>query len=162
MSKPNTWRALPRHRGQLDQLMGRPRVLIVDDQRYIRKSLSAFLQRRGYAVRTATRVDQAIDVVERAVCHLDAAILDIRLSGHRSGVEVLAHLRTDARWASALVLILTGAALTSAEEDAIRRLGGYVFHKPEGYGVLADYLDALIDRSRSRAKMAHRSQSVRQ
>jgi len=63
-----------------------PRVLVVDDEKLIRWSVSERLHRRGYEVVTAESGEQALDQVSSGP--LDAMLLDVRLPGI-DGLETL-------------------------------------------------------------------------
>jgi DNA-binding NtrC family response regulator len=66
------------------------RILVVDDEALIRKSLEAALTDRGYSVETAPDAESAIEVFERR--SPDIVILDINLPD-RNGVDLLEELR---------------------------------------------------------------------
>jgi len=63
-----------------------PRILVVDDDRSIRRSLEKFLQGEGYEVATAADGDEAIAAAEP-----DVVLLDLGLPG-KSGFDVLTAL----------------------------------------------------------------------
>jgi DNA-binding NtrC family response regulator len=67
------------------------RILIVDDEEAIRRSLAAYFRRRlGYEVAEADTMEAAI--MAAAVGPVDLCVMDIRLGGEH-GLEVLARLR---------------------------------------------------------------------
>lgn len=122
----------------------RPTVLLVDDEAVVLASLGRYLQIAGYDVRTAADVDPAFDVLRKSA--IDAVILDVRLPGDRSGLEVLEYLRLDENWRDLPVIILTGVRLTPEEEEIVRHYPAHVFYKPQGYGELVQQLNRLLAR----------------
>jgi DNA-binding response OmpR family regulator len=76
---------------------------------------------------------------------VDAAVLDVRLPGHRSGLEILQVMREkDHGQSEAVAIILTGHDLAPDEEEIIRRCRAYVFYKPHGYEDLVARLKELL------------------
>lgn len=122
-------------------------VLIVDDEPLVRASLKRFLQHYGYGAIEAATVDEAMAVVRKTP--IEAVILDVRMPGGRSGLDVLGPIRANPALARIPVLILTGAILSEEEELAIARHRAHLFHKPEGYDTLLNFLDQLTGRDRS-------------
>ncbi len=122
-------------------------VLIMDDEPLVRASLSRFLRHYGYTAIEAATVEEAIQLVQKTT--VQAVILDVRMPGGRSGLDVLAPLRANPALARIPVLILTGAFLSEQEELTITRYRAHLFHKPEGYDTLVNFLDQLTGRDRS-------------
>jgi hypothetical protein len=72
-------------------------------------------------------------------------IADVRLAENRSGLEVLEFVYLDEDDKHTPVrIVLTGATLTPAEEDIIRRYPAYVFFKPYGYAELVQLLNTKL------------------
>jgi DNA-binding response OmpR family regulator len=121
-----------------------PTVLVLDDDPGIRDSMERLLRVYGYSPFTAADLDEATRVIGEA--RIDALIVDVRLSNGRTGLELLQTLRARPEFASAPVLVLTGAILSEAEEASITRLRAYLFQKPEGFHTLLQFLDTLTGR----------------
>ncbi len=84
----------------------RARILVVDDEAAIRSTLEALLQRQGYAVWTAANGAEAFAWLCQAA--FDLLVIDLRLPGGVSGLEIaLAARRSQS---DAAVLILTGSS----------------------------------------------------
>jgi CheY-like chemotaxis protein len=115
-------------------------VLVVDDEGAVQTFLTHFLEEKGYGVKTAGSVGEAILVLDHSI--IDAVILDVRMP-RRSGLELLEFLRLDQRLRDFPVCILTGATLTPAEEALIARDAGSVFYKSGNLELLAARLDQL-------------------
>jgi CheY-like chemotaxis protein len=121
----------------------RPRartVLVVDDEVTVQRFLTYFLEEKGYGVKTAGSVGEAILVLDHSI--IDAVILDVRMP-RRSGLELLEFLRLDRRLRDFPVFVLTGAALTKSEQALIARDSGSIFYKSDNLELLAARLDQL-------------------
>lgn len=97
----------------------RPRVLVVDDEKFIRDILADFLGMEGYLVRTAPDGASAVDELGRA--HYDMVISDLKMP-RMGGLELLkvvseAHPDT-------LTVIMTGFGTVETAIDAMKR-GAY-------------------------------------
>ncbi|MBD3336535.1 MAG: response regulator [Candidatus Eisenbacteria bacterium] len=103
----------------------KPRVLIVDDEKNIRRTLSMVLSGDGYAVREAPAAEEALQILREAPA--DVILLDIGLPG-MSGLEALETLRSD--FPHTAVIIISGQA-SIAEAVKATRLGAFdVLEKP--------------------------------
>jgi response regulator RpfG family c-di-GMP phosphodiesterase len=97
----------------------RPRVLIVDDEKFIRDILADFLGMEGYIVRTAE--DGAAALQELANAHYDLIISDLKMP-RMGGIELLEQIGTAAP--NALTVIMTGFGTVETAIDAMKR-GAY-------------------------------------
>lgn len=107
--------------------------------------MARLLRAYGYSPLTAMNLDQASRVIGES--RLDALILDVRLAGGGTGLDLLRTIRERRELAAVPVLILTGAALSDAEEAFITRMRAYLFQKPEGFHTLLQFLDTLTGRN---------------
>ena len=69
----------------------KPRMLVADDERNIRKNLGMVLETAGYAVDEAQDGEEALDLCRQN--HPDIAFVDLHMP-KMEGLEVLAHFRT--------------------------------------------------------------------
>jgi response regulator RpfG family c-di-GMP phosphodiesterase len=97
----------------------RPRVLIVDDEKFIRDILADFLGMEGYIVRTAE--DGAAALNELGNAHYDLIISDLKMP-RMGGIELLESMPTVAP--NALTVIMTGFGTVETAIDAMKR-GAY-------------------------------------
>jgi DNA-binding response OmpR family regulator len=81
------------------------RILVVDDENPIRRTLDLLLQKRGYAVVTAASGEAALAAIEQQP--FDLLLLDLVMPG-MSGIEVARRART--LQPTAKVLLLTGSS----------------------------------------------------
>ncbi len=92
-----------------------PSVLIVDDDRKIRLTLSIFLERRGYRVRDVASVKAALTALKEF--RADIVLSDLKMEGE-SGIELIAALRAD--YAAIPVIIMTAFASVEKAVEAIK------------------------------------------
>ena len=114
-------------------------ILILDDEQAIRESLTRLFERRGYDVRSARNVEEALEAIDS---DLRAAILDVMLvnSGGKSGIDVLAAIRQRPETGAVPVLMFTGYGLQPSVLAAIEQLGAHLIHKPLSFAQLADWV----------------------
>ena len=123
---------------------GVPRVLVVDDEKNIRRTVAMVLESEGCAVEDAATAEAALERLGEG--GIDVVLLDVKLPG-MSGMEALRHIvgresfvgrgeRGDrARGGEAAVVMISGHATI---DDAVRatRLGAF------------DFLEKPLDRER--------------
>jgi response regulator RpfG family c-di-GMP phosphodiesterase len=99
--------------------LDRPRLLIVDDEKYIRDILADFLGMEGYYVRTASDGAAALNELQQA--HYDLIISDLKMP-RMGGIELLEAVGAAAP--NALTIIMTGFGTVETAIDAMKR-GAY-------------------------------------
>ncbi len=97
----------------------RPRVLIVDDEKFIRDILADFLGMEGYVVRTAEDGAAALNELNHA--RYDMIISDLKMP-RMGGLELLEAIANAAP--NALTVIMTGFGTVETAIDAMKR-GAY-------------------------------------
>jgi two-component system, OmpR family, response regulator MprA len=121
-----------------------PRVLVLDDDPAVRDSLQRAMHRYGYRAVAVADLDQARTVLKEGDIH--ALVLDVRLAGAASGLDLLKTIRAEPAFAHAPVIVVTGGVLSVSEEALITRFGAFLFYKPEGYDAMLKFLDTLTGR----------------
>src|SRR6187549_3445205 len=97
----------------------RPRVLVVDDEKFIRDIIADFLGMEGYIVRTAEDGTSAVNELERA--RYDMVISDLKMP-RMGGLDLLKEVaRTHP---DTLTVIMTGFGTVETAIDAMKR-GAY-------------------------------------
>lgn len=97
----------------------RPRVLVVDDEKFIREILAEFLGMEGFAVQTAE--DGSAALAELSQANYDLIISDLKMP-RMGGIELLEQIaRVDP---NALTVIMTGFGTVETAIDAMKR-GAY-------------------------------------
>jgi DNA-binding response OmpR family regulator len=119
-------------------------VLVVEDTIAIRGMLEEFFTLYGYDVVIASDPDTAFKRLKQSSAVLDAMVLDLRLDGNRSGLEVLELMRLDDRFVDLTVVVLTALTLTPEDVELIRRNRAHLLFKKDGYEKVFDRLDQII------------------
>lgn len=118
----------------------RGRVLVVEDEAYVRSSLVAMLASRGFESREAASVAEAIDVLARSP--IDVVLSDLRMPG-ADGLELVRHLKTvDPELP---IVILTGYGTVASAVQCLRAgANDYVLKPAE-----PDALEVILERALS-------------
>jgi len=67
-------------------------ILVVDDNSDIRLLISGILKDKGFSVREAANIDQALNEINRKIP--DAAVIDVKLDkSDNDGIELLSHIK---------------------------------------------------------------------
>jgi len=120
-------------------------VLIIDDEKTLRRVLGKELGKVGYRVQTAEDAAQGLALLEKQDVPL--VLLDLKLPD-RSGLELLPEIK--ARWPLTEVIVLTGHGSVQTAIEAIR-LGAYDYQqKPCDL----DELEALLDKALDKRRLA--------
>ena len=98
------------------------RILVVDDEENIRKSLKMILEYEGYEFFEAATGEDGLEMLRETV-GIDLVLLDIKMPG-KSGLEVLAELRT--RPFVPEVIMISGQGTIQAAVEATK-LGAFDF-----------------------------------
>src|SRR6188474_1125652 len=96
-----------------------PRVLVVDDEKFIRDILADFLTMEGYAVRTADDGTQAVNELSRS--NFALVISDLKMP-KMGGLDLLQHVAK--MQPEALTVIMTGFGTVETAIDAMKH-GAY-------------------------------------
>jgi len=118
-------------------LEGAARILVVDDEPTVCRSLEKILTRKGYEVSQATCVSGALDSLESGQ-KFDLIIADLMMP-QVSGIELLKIVRE--RWPDTPVLIITGYASIASAVEATR--SGAVGYIPKPF--TPDELEKAVD-----------------
>ncbi|MBM3297654.1 MAG: sigma-54-dependent Fis family transcriptional regulator, partial [Candidatus Aminicenantes bacterium] len=102
------------------------RILVVDDEENIRKSLRMILEYEGYGVLEASSGEEALSLLEETL-DVDLVFLDIKLPG-RDGLEVLTDIRK--RAAPPEVLVISGHGTIQSAVEATKRGAFEFLEKP--------------------------------
>src|SRR5919205_4593545 len=104
---------------------GKPTVLVVDDEKNIRRTLRMVLEAEGYAVAEAESAEEALKLLEAEP--VDVGVFDVRLPG-MDGLALLARARE--LWRDLPVIVISGHAETPDVVEAMRRGAIDFFSKP--------------------------------
>jgi DNA-binding response OmpR family regulator len=121
-------------------------VLIVDDEINIRQGLRAVLAKRGYHVRDAGSVEEALTLLSSY--DIEVAVVDIRLPGE-SGIELLQSIGD--RWPNIAVIMLTGHGTLESAMVAVKAgAHDYLLKPAQPDAIRQTVADALLVSRRRR------------
>jgi DNA-binding NtrC family response regulator len=106
-----------------------PTILVVDDERNIRRTLDMVLRGEGYAVAEAESGEQALEILANGATPVALAIIDLMLPG-MGGLELLERIRRDEATRSLPVVAISGHATVHDAVKAIKLGAGDFFEKP--------------------------------
>jgi signal transduction histidine kinase len=119
-------------------------VLIVDDDADFADSLADILEARGYSAQPVQTPEQALAALRESVDPAPVALIDLRLGGVASGVDLIPRLQAEQ---PELICVLMTAQLDSETAIEALRRGAYdYFDKPRGPTTLFALLDRCFDR----------------
>jgi DNA-binding NtrC family response regulator len=104
-------------------------VLVVDDERNIRRTLQMVLAGEGYTVRDVDSAEAALTLLATPDVPVDLIVLDLKLPG-MSGLEFLRVLRQDEAHRDVPVLVISGHANATEAVAAIQLGAADFFEKP--------------------------------
>ena len=117
------------------------RILCVDDEPHLRKTLGANLRARGYEVDLAASGERALELVQEQ--KPDAVILDLGLPG-MSGLQVIRSLR---QWTNIPIIVLSARDSEFDKVGALDAGADDYVSKPFGMSELLARLRASLRRS---------------
>src|SRR3954469_6683984 len=106
-----------------------PTVLVVDDEKNIRRTLEMVLTGEGYRVLEADSGEKALATLSNPHEPVDVAIFDLKLPG-MSGLEALQRLRADDATRDMPVIVVSGHATVHDAVAAIKLGATDFFEKP--------------------------------
>jgi DNA-binding NtrC family response regulator len=104
-------------------------ILVVDDEKNIRRTLDLVLSGEGYRVLLAETGGDALRALESPTEPIDLVLLDVKLPDV-SGLDVLERLRRDDATASLPIIVISGHAGPEEAVQAIRLGASDFFEKP--------------------------------
>ncbi len=104
---------------------GKQTVLVVDDEKNIRRTLRMVLEAEGYAVAEAESAEQALEILQAEP--VDLGIFDVRLPG-MDGLALLSRARE--LWRDLPVIVISGHAETPDVVESMKRGAQDFFSKP--------------------------------
>ncbi|HZR64542.1 MAG TPA: response regulator [Terriglobales bacterium] len=126
------------------KLLGK-RLLLVDDERAIRETLSAILRRYGLLVTAAAKISEALDAIAKE--DFDLLICDLNIEGESDGYQVIRAMKElNGR---CINIILTGnPALGSAIEGIHLGIDDYIMKPAKPDTLIALLAEKLAARER--------------
>lgn len=121
------------------------KILVVDDEQGIRDVLLELLSRRGYQVLTASKGEEALDIIKQLFPVV--VILDYLMPG-MDGLEILSKIKKD--YPGVLVAILTGAGSEYIAVRAMKLGADNYICKPIEKDMLYQIIDELVEQFKQR------------
>ncbi len=131
----------------------KPRLLILDEDRIMLQSLSQFLRRDGYEVRTTDRPDQATAILESGPTEL--LLTDINMPGIKPS-EFLRELRR--RFPHVLPIVITGYGSIESAVDATKNGAFDYLTKP----IVDEEIRVVVEKAARQQALLFENQSLRQ
>jgi CheY-like chemotaxis protein len=116
-------------------------ILVADDSMTILAMVSSRLVRAGYDVVTATRGDEALQLVQETRPRL--VLLDVEMPG-LNGLEVTRHIRADETLSETLIVLLTSHSEPSDIATGIEAGANAYLTKPFSPQDLQTEVEALV------------------
>jgi len=125
-----------------------PKILVVDDEEYLRKIMVHQLGADGYVVATCGSVEEAWSAL--SVSRPDLMLVDLVLPG-QNGVDFIVGLKRDNRWRAIPVIAMTGAQLDAARRGVLENFGVPCLLKPWDSNTLRRMVNQQIQDERDPA-----------
>lgn len=106
-----------------------PMVLVVDDEKNIRRTVEMVLTGEGYRVTGAASAEDALGILAQPNSPVDLVLLDVKLPG-MSGLEMLERVRNEEGLRELPVIVISGHATVHDAVTAIKLGASDFFEKP--------------------------------
>jgi DNA-binding NtrC family response regulator len=104
-------------------------VLVVDDEKNIRRTLQLVLEGEGYRFLGAETAEQGLAILASPEAPVDLALFDVKLPD-MSGIEALAKIRADEATREIPIIVISGHATVNDAVQAIKLGASDFFEKP--------------------------------
>ncbi len=119
---------------------------LIEDDVAIREMLRLVLQDAGFTITLYAAAQECLQALgatrEQALLPIDALIVDWRLPGSMSGIEVISHIRDNLHLNSLPIILTTAAAFNDIEE--LKRLHVTLLQKPFDIDEVVEALKRLV------------------
>jgi DNA-binding NtrC family response regulator len=128
-------------------------VLIVDDEKNIRRTLQLVLEGEGYQVLGAETAEQGLALLANPDIPVDLAILDVKLPD-MSGLEALEKIRKDDAVKDTPIIVISGHATVNDAVQAIKLGASDFFEKPLNRERVLVSVKNVLDAEKTRRALA--------
>src|SRR5262249_50738516 len=104
-------------------------VLVVDDEKNIRRTLQLVLEGEGYRFLAAENAGQALSILASPEAPVDLAIFDVKLPD-MSGLDALERIKKDDATKDLPIIVISGHATVADAVNAIKLGASDFFEKP--------------------------------
>lgn len=130
-----------------------PTVLVVDDERNIRRTLQMVLEGEGYQALTAETAEEALRILANPAIPVDLAILDVKLPG-MTGLEALERIRSEEATRDLPIVVISGHATVHDAVSAIKLGASDFFEKPLNRDRVVVSVRNVLDAARTKRALA--------
>ena len=129
---------------RINQLLtdNKKKVLVVDDDKSLVKSVKYQLEHRGYLVHVAYDGKQALQMVEQE--RPDLILLDVVMP-NMDGYEVIKALKSDSDTANIRIVLMTGIEIDGGRVKALSVGATEYVHKASGFNKLYDVIENIFE-----------------
>ncbi|MCL2450246.1 MAG: sigma-54 dependent transcriptional regulator [Polyangiaceae bacterium] len=127
-------------------------VLVVDDEKNIRRTLQLVLEGEGYRVLGAETAGEALKVLATPETPVDLVVLDVRLPD-MSGLEALAKLRGDEATRDLPIIVISGHATVDDAIVATKLGASDFFEKPLARERVVVSVRNVLDAAKTRREL---------
>jgi DNA-binding NtrC family response regulator len=137
-------------------------VLVVDDEKNIRRTLQLVLEGEGYKVLGTETAEEGLRVLQNPDIPVDLAIFDVKLPG-MSGLDALERIRKDESTHAVPIIVISGHATVTDAVQAIKLGASDFFEKPLVRERVLVSVRNVLDAAQTRRALdeASREQSAR-
>ncbi len=128
-------------------------VLVVDDEKNIRRTLQLVLEGEGYRVLGAETAGQALAILATPETPVDLAIFDVKLPDV-SGLDALAKIRSDEATRDLPIIVISGHATVNDAVQAIKLGASDFFEKPLARERVLVSVRNVLDAAKVRQELA--------
>ncbi len=128
-------------------------VLVVDDEKNIRRTLQLVLEGEGYRVLNAETAEEGLRLLASPDIPVDVAVLDMKLPG-MSGLEALERIRKDEALKDLPVVLISGHAMVNDAVNAIKLGASDFFEKPLSRERILVSVRNVVDAAAARRALA--------
>lgn len=121
--------------------MAEKRILVVDDEPFILRSLTFILKKNGYEVDSATNGEEAIDAIVNGRPRL--VFLDLMMP-KKNGLEVCAEIRRDRTLDDVHIIMLTAKGQEQDREKGLQSGANEYLTKPFSPSKVLDRVRELV------------------
>jgi DNA-binding NtrC family response regulator len=133
----------------------KPKVLVIDDDKNLRKTLTDILKAKGYEVRTAKDGAAGLAIFRKEPVNL--ALIDLRLPD-MSGIDVLNSVKDESP--STQAIILTGSATLDSAIEATNRGAFSYLQKPYEIDQLMVNIRRALEKQQAEEKIVRDSREL--
>lgn len=103
------------------------KILIIDDEKYVREMIQLRLQEDGYEVSIAEDATEGVNIAK--IFNPDLIIIDLMMEGI-SGIDGIKNLRKESITSNTKILVLSGQSLEEDKKNALDAGANGFLNKP--------------------------------